>query len=72
VIPYSFEQEALRTIAVGVLGVLMSLEPAVAARAGLIASDKGRNAAEVAGSGVVVAASAGVSWRPGAAARRDA
>jgi inner membrane transporter RhtA len=72
VIPYSFELEALRTIPVGVFGVLMSLEPAVAALAGLIAIDQGLNAAEVAGIALVVAASAGVLRRPGAAAPRDA
>src|SRR5207237_826867 len=35
-IPYSFEMEALRRIAPSVFGVLMSLEPAMAALAGLI------------------------------------
>ena len=37
VIPYSLELEALRRIAVGTFGVLMSLEPAVAALIGLVA-----------------------------------
>lgn len=72
VIPYSFELEALRTIPVGVFGVLMSLEPAVAALAGLLAIGQGLNAAEVAGIALVVAASAGVLRRPGATAPRDA
>jgi inner membrane transporter RhtA len=72
VIPYSFELEALRTIPVGVFGVLMSLEPAVAAIAGLIAIGQDLNAAEVAGIALVVAASAGVLRRPGAAATTEA
>ena len=37
VIPYSLELEALRRIAVGTFGVLMSMEPAVAALIGLVA-----------------------------------
>lgn len=72
VIPYSFELEALRTIPVGVFGVLMSLEPAVAALAGLVAIDQGLTAPEWAGIALVVAASAGVLRRPGAAAPTDA
>jgi inner membrane transporter RhtA len=60
VIPYSLELEALRRIAVGTFGVLMSLEPAVAALIGLIALDQGLAALEVAGIGLVVVASAGV------------
>lgn len=36
VVPYSLELEALRTIPLGVFGILMSLEPAVAAVAGLL------------------------------------
>ena len=72
VIPYSFELEALRTIPVGVFGVLMSLEPAVAALAGLIAIGQGLNAAEVCGIALVVMASAGVLRRPGAPAPTEA
>jgi inner membrane transporter RhtA len=60
VIPYSLELEALRRIAVGTFGVLMSMEPAVAALIGLIALDQGLAAVEVAGIGLVVVASAGV------------
>ena len=41
VIPYSLELEALRRIAVGTFGVLMSMEPAVAALIGLIALGQG-------------------------------
>jgi inner membrane transporter RhtA len=59
VIPYSFELEALRRLSVGTFGVLMSLEPAVAATVGLIALDQGLSAAEAAGIALVVMASAG-------------
>jgi inner membrane transporter RhtA len=60
VIPYSLELEALRRIAVGTFGVLMSLEPAVAALIGLVALDQGLAAIEVLGIALVVVASAGV------------
>ena len=60
VIPYSLEIEALRRIAVGTFGVLMSLEPAVAALVGLIALGQGLAAVDVAGIALVVVASAGV------------
>jgi inner membrane transporter RhtA len=60
VIPYSLELEALRRIAVGTFGVLMSLEPAVAALIGLVALGQDLAAVDVAGIGLVVVASAGV------------
>jgi inner membrane transporter RhtA len=60
VIPYSLELEALRRIAVGTFGVLMSLEPAVAALIGLIALGQDLAAVDVAGIAMVVVASAGV------------
>jgi inner membrane transporter RhtA len=60
VIPYSLELEALRRIAVGTFGVLMSLEPAVAALIGLVALDQGLATIEVVGIALVVVASAGV------------
>jgi inner membrane transporter RhtA len=60
VIPYSLELEALRRIAVGTFGILMSLEPAVAALIGLIALGQGLATVDVMGIGLVVAASAGV------------
>ena len=60
VIPYSLELEALRRIAVGTFGVLMSLEPAVAALIGFVALDQGLAAIEVLGIALVVVASAGV------------
>lgn len=60
-IPYSFEQEALRRIAPHVFGVLMSLEPAVAALAGLIILGQSLGARAVAGIALVVVASIGAS-----------
>jgi inner membrane transporter RhtA len=70
-IPYSLELEALRRLRVGVFGVLMSLEPAIAALVGLVALQQGLATAEVAGIVCVVAASAGVLREPGAPAPRD-
>jgi inner membrane transporter RhtA len=59
VIPYSLELEALRRLAVGTFGVLMSLEPAVAALVGLVALGQDLSANEVVAIALVVAASAG-------------
>ncbi len=58
-IPYSIELEALRRLPKGTFGVLMSLEPAVAALVGLVALGQGLSAEEVVAIGLVVAASAG-------------
>jgi inner membrane transporter RhtA len=60
VIPYSLELEALRRIAVGTFGVLMSMEPAVAALIGLVALGQGLATFDVIGIALVVVASAGV------------
>jgi inner membrane transporter RhtA len=62
-IPYSFEVEALRRIAPSVFGVLMSLEPAMAALAGLIVLGQGLSGRAVVGIALVVTASAGASRR---------
>jgi inner membrane transporter RhtA len=70
-IPYSLELEALRRLRMGVFGVLMSLEPAIAALVGLVALQQGLAAAEVAGIVCVVAASAGVLREPGTPTPRD-
>ena len=59
VIPYSLELEALRRLPQGTFGVLMSLEPAVAATVGFIGLDQDLAASEVVAIGLVVAASAG-------------
>jgi inner membrane transporter RhtA len=60
-IPYSLELEALRRIATNVFGVLMSLEPAVAALAGFILLSQGLGLRELGGMALVVAASVGAS-----------
>ncbi len=58
-IPYTFELEALRRLPQAVFGVLMSLEPAVAALIGFLALSQNLAASEVAAIGLVVVASAG-------------
>jgi inner membrane transporter RhtA len=60
-IPYSLELEALRRIPAGVFGVLMSLEPAVAALAGFIVLQQDLSGRELIGIGAVVVASAGAA-----------
>jgi inner membrane transporter RhtA len=62
VIPYSLEMEALRRIRPNVFGVLMSLEPAVAALAGLIVIGQSLSAVDVLAIAFVVAASAGATF----------
>jgi inner membrane transporter RhtA len=62
-IPYSLELEALRRIATPVFGVLMSLEPAMAALAGLIVLGQGLGARALVGIGLVMLASVGASRR---------
>jgi len=61
VVPYSVELEALRRIPTRVLGVLMSLEPAVAALAGFLLLSQVLNIGQWAGVVCVVAASAGAT-----------
>jgi inner membrane transporter RhtA len=58
-IPYSLELEALRRLPRGTFGVLMSLEPAVAALVGLVVLGQDLSATEVVAIGLVVSASAG-------------
>jgi inner membrane transporter RhtA len=60
-IPYSLELESLRRIATHLFGVLMSLEPAFAAVAGLIVLGQALSARELLGMSLVVAASVGAS-----------
>jgi inner membrane transporter RhtA len=62
-IPFSFEMEALRRIATSLFGVLMSLEPAVAALAGFVILGQQLSARAVAGIALVVVASVGASLR---------
>jgi inner membrane transporter RhtA len=61
VIPYSLELEALRRLPAAVFGVLMSLEPAVAALAGLVVLGQALAAREWVAVALVVAASAGAA-----------
>jgi inner membrane transporter RhtA len=58
-IPYSVELEALRTLPRDTFGVLMSIEPAVAATVGFVVLGQDLAAREVVAIGLVVAASAG-------------
>jgi inner membrane transporter RhtA len=58
-IPYAAEMEALRRLPRAVFGVLMSLEPAVAAAIGFIALSEDLAALEIVAIGLVVIASAG-------------
>jgi inner membrane transporter RhtA len=67
VIPYSLETEALRTLPKHVFGVLMSLEPAVAALAGLLVLSQALGARELLAIALVVAASAGATRSAGTA-----
>ena len=60
-IPYSLELEALRRLPTRVFGVLMSLEPAVAAIAGFVVLGQVLQARELVAIALVVAASAGVT-----------
>jgi inner membrane transporter RhtA len=60
-IPYSFEVEALRRIVPAVFGVLMSLEPAMAALAGLLILGQHLGGRVLAGIALVIVASVGAS-----------
>jgi inner membrane transporter RhtA len=62
-IPYSFELEALRRIPPPVFGVLMSLEPAMAALAGLLVLGQGLSVRTLVGMALVISASIGASRR---------
>jgi inner membrane transporter RhtA len=58
-LPYSVELEALRRLPENTFGVLMSLEPAVAATVGFVGLDQDLAAREVVAIGLVLVASAG-------------
>jgi inner membrane transporter RhtA len=60
-IPYTLELEALRRLPAGVFGVLMSLEPAMAAAAGFVVLGEDLAAREILAILLVVAASAGAA-----------
>jgi inner membrane transporter RhtA len=70
-IPYTLELEALRRLPAGVFGVLMSLEPALAALAGFVVLGEDLAAREIVAILLVVAASAGAA-RGATVAPRDA
>ena len=70
-IPYTLELEALRRLPASVFGVLMSLEPAMAALAGFVVLGEDLVAREIVAIMLVVAASAGAA-RNAAVAPRDA
>ena len=71
-IPYSAEFEALRLMPEHIFGVLLSIEPAVAALAGYLVLDQALGAGELAGIGLVMAATAGAVAGTRAPAPRDA
>lgn len=70
-IPYSLELEALRRLPANVFGVLMSLEPGVAALVGLAVLGEVLGLRQVAAIVLVVAASAGASRSAGVREPRD-
>ncbi len=70
-LPYALEMEALRRMPTSVFGVLMSLEPGMAALAGYVVLGEGLEAREIVAILLVVAASAGAS-RGAVLAPRDA
>ncbi len=60
-VPYSLELRALRRLPTGVFGVLMSIEPAAAALAGLVVLGEVRHARELGALALVGVASAGAA-----------
>jgi inner membrane transporter RhtA len=69
--PYALEIEALRRLPNAVFGVMMSLEPAVAALVGFVALSQGLNWSEAVAIALVVAASAGALRSAATPAPRD-
>lgn len=61
VLPYSFELEALRKLPARVFGVLMSIEPAIAALVGFVVLGEALGAREVLALGLITAASIGAT-----------
>jgi inner membrane transporter RhtA len=61
VLPYSLDLEALRRLPAAVFGVLMSLDPAIAAIVGFVVLQQQLGAREVAAIAMVVVASAGAA-----------
>jgi inner membrane transporter RhtA len=71
-LPYALEIEALRRLPNAVFGVMMSLEPAVAALVGFVALGQGLGWIEAVAIALVVAASAGALRSAATPAPRDA
>lgn len=71
VIPYSCELVALRSLSPGVFGILMSLEPAAAALAGIVVLGELLGPAQYAAVACVIAASVGATRTGRAAVVRD-
>jgi inner membrane transporter RhtA len=71
-VPYALEIEALRRLPNAVFGVMMSLEPGVAALVGFIALGQGLTALEAIAIAMVVTASAGALRSASTPAPRDA
>jgi inner membrane transporter RhtA len=65
VVPYSLESESLRRMPANVFGVLMSLEPAVAALAGFVVLGQRLGARELVAIALVIAASIGATRTAG-------
>ena len=65
VVPYSLESESLRRMPANVFGVLMSLEPAVAALAGFVLLGQRLGARELVAIALVIVASIGVTRAAG-------
>jgi inner membrane transporter RhtA len=61
VIPYSLEMEALRRLPEGVFGVMMSLEPGLAALSGYLILEQNLSVTDALAIGLVIAASAGAA-----------
>lgn len=59
-LPFSLEMEAMRRLPSNVFGILMSLEPAIAATIGFLILDQGIGVRQLVAIALVVAASAGV------------
>ncbi|HEX8752190.1 MAG TPA: EamA family transporter [Solirubrobacterales bacterium] len=70
-VPYVFEMEALRRLPRATFGVLMSLEPAVAAAIGFLALSQGLSALEIVAIALVVVASAGALREAGSPPAHD-
>jgi inner membrane transporter RhtA len=70
-LPYALEIEALRRLPNAVFGVMMSLEPAVAALVGFVALGQGLDWIEAVAIALVVAASAGALRSAATPAPRD-